>query len=94
MADEYTPKVSAVRGDYAGYGLSRDRRLADFDRFLAAHEAEVRERIAQDIEAEAAAEYCYTLGGNSGPTNGQKKRADTIAWRGKVAARIARGATR
>lgn len=91
----YTPKTHHVRHAYAlGAGDTLDVGRADFDRFLAAREAEVRERIAQDIEAQTEAEIRYTLGGNSGPTDGQKKRADLIAWRGKVDARIARGATR
>lgn len=58
MSDEYVPDATEVRLSYAGYqheyGLrvvTYDEALADFDRWLAAHDAEVGERIAAAIEA-------------------------------------------
>ncbi|MBE7701235.1 hypothetical protein H9623_13110 [Oerskovia sp. Sa1BUA8] len=52
---EYTPTTDVVRAEYWEHGAYRygrargDEFEAEFDRWLAAHEAEVRERIAQDI---------------------------------------------
>lgn len=58
MADEYTPTTKDVREVWVQeqditHGEGADFHAAEFDRFLAAYEAEVRECIAQDIEAAA-----------------------------------------
>lgn len=62
MPDEYTPTTVEMGGAYVRASVSeatdetgttaRDAR-AEFNRGLAAYEVELRERIAQDIEAEA-----------------------------------------
>ena len=53
MADEYTPTTTEVREVVMGgadrWTMTRRERGEALDRFLAAYEAEVRERIAQDI---------------------------------------------
>ena len=51
---EYTPTTEEVATRFVGTARTPDHAFAlgaAFDRFLAAREAEVRERIAQDIEA-------------------------------------------
>lgn len=64
---EYTPTTDEVRADFValhtrnfdayavGRSLTSEQEYygEDFDRWLAAHDAEVAERIAQAIEAEA-----------------------------------------
>ena len=58
---EYTPTMDEIKGWYAGAvdeyrcdtGMSMDEGEAAFDRAIAAHDRELRERIAQDIEAYA-----------------------------------------
>ena len=51
---EYTPTMEEVRTAYeAGGGYRWPERGEQFDRWLAAHDRELRERIAQDIEAYA-----------------------------------------
>ena len=91
MADQYAPTTDEVRDTWA-FGTTRgaDMRegLAEFDRWLAAYEAEVRERIAQDIEAHEAERRRL---GMSAPKRG---RVDPISFAYEHAARIARGATR
>lgn len=61
MSNDYTPSTDEVRDQYASApfnGIPTHAR-AEFDRWLAArdadHEKAVRERIARDIEAEAVA---------------------------------------
>lgn len=83
MADEYTPTTDEVREVWVQeqditHGEGADFHAAEFDRWLAAHEAEVRERIAQDIEADAM--HCAP--------------SDHGCFACTNAARIARGATR
>lgn len=91
---DYTPSTDEVRlSTNVGTGGMRVSR-AEFDRWLAARDAErekaVRERIAQDIKEATEREEAATLGGNSAPTAGQRARAGGIGWGGILAARIAR----
>lgn len=84
---EYMPTTDQVREawvDQTGIASRRQMHRDDFNRWLAAYEAEVRERIAQDIEAatptrEDLGEGGLTLGAREGMIR---------------AASIARGATR
>lgn len=56
MTDEYTPTTEQVRAEYVAnraIHVSTTTPVAsEFDRWLAAHEAGVRERIAEDIKAD------------------------------------------
>ncbi|KRD36825.1 hypothetical protein ASE27_10235 [Oerskovia sp. Root918] len=92
MADEHTPTTERVRDLFTwayawrptdepgSTDLSRLRasNQAEFDRWLAAYEASIRERIAQDI--------------NDKTPDGRKSQAFCAGM--DRAARIARGATR
>ena len=66
---EYTPTTDVVRAEYWEHGAYRygrargDEFEAEFDRWLAAFEAEVRERIAQEIEAAARTDLALGLYG-------------------------------
>ena len=59
--EEYTPTMDEIKGWYAGAvdeyrcdtGMSVDEGEAAFDRAIAAHDRELREQIAQDIEGQA-----------------------------------------
>ena len=54
MSDEYTPSTEDVRIAYICGGSYRHPGRGEyFDRWLAAHDAEIREQIARDIEAKA-----------------------------------------
>lgn len=65
---EYTPTITEVRGSYVVHNFrdchsrpgeaehqSVNQFGAEFDRWLAAHDAELREQIAQEIESERGA---------------------------------------
>ena len=60
MNDEYTPSITAIRD---GWGLAvdfhrRPEKLAEFDRAMAAHDAEIRaEQIETDAEIAGDIEY-------------------------------------
>lgn len=51
MADEYTPTTAQMRQLHIGAMTSRRAgRDAEFDRWLAAHDQEVREAAARDVQ--------------------------------------------
>lgn len=58
MIDEYTPSMDEIKSWYAGAvdeyrcdtGMSEEEGEAAFDRAIAAHDRELRERIAREIE--------------------------------------------
>lgn len=62
MSDDYTPSMKEIRADYVACNSSPQETMGDgslitiwqarghFDRLLAAHDAELREQIAQEIE--------------------------------------------
>ena len=57
--EEYTPDTGAVRAAYTramrqAFITSTSEHIEEFDRWLAAHEQELRERIAREIEADIA----------------------------------------
>lgn len=89
MSTEYTPTTYEVKRAMA----ERSRNgCAEFDRWLAAHEHELRERIAQDIEAQA-----YDAdGARTAISTGECTVEGVDTWDEAMylAARIARGATR
>lgn len=97
MSDEYTPTTDQMRAIYGRTPIGALWKSTEeaFDRWLESEREavrqEVRECIAQDIEAKTADEVRYTLGGNSGPTEAQQRRADLVGWFGTTVARIARG---
>ena len=82
MADEYTRTTDQVRSGYAAVARALHDSDADqeFNRFLAAYEAELRERVAQDIE--------------DLPSRSVAGVPHYAAYIREHAARIARGATR
>lgn len=59
MSDEYTPSMNEIRLRYArivrrdGTPTQEAGRQKEFDRAIAAHDQELREQIAQAIEAKA-----------------------------------------
>ncbi len=62
---------------------------AQFDRWLAQREQEIRDQVAWEIRMKTEYESRYTLGGNSAPTEAQQARARVIEWFGETLARIA-----
>ena len=62
MSEDYTPNMKEIRADYVACNSSPQETMGDgglitiwqarghFDRLLAAHDAELREQIAQEIE--------------------------------------------
>ena len=46
---DYTPTTPMIRTGYMRDGRERKQRAAEFDRWLAAHDAELREQIAADV---------------------------------------------
>lgn len=64
---EYTPTMDEIKGWYAGAvdeyrcdtGMSMDEGEAAFDRAIAAHDLELRERIAREILAMGCRHPCY-----------------------------------
>lgn len=86
---EYTPSTEQVRERSAGNtpGEIEDG-YAEFDRFLAAYEAEIRERIYKDIKAEESKIRGYV--------DFDQHQDDCVSQINGLrrAARIARGATR
>lgn len=60
MADEYTPTTGNVRSVYAygGAGQSEDRRRAQFDRWLAAHDRAVKAEGWDEGYARAKSSHC------------------------------------
>ncbi|MEV7962374.1 hypothetical protein [Oerskovia paurometabola] len=90
MADEFTPTTDEVAArfvDGASTPAGASALGAAFDRWRAAEEKALRERIAQDVEAEASRARHQTWMG--GPDR-QMAVGDGL----DEAARIARGATR
>ena len=63
MSEDYTPSMKEIRADYVACNSSPQETVSNdglitiwqarghFDRLLAAHDAELREQIAQEIEA-------------------------------------------
>lgn len=90
--DEYTPITEDVRRGYAysrvlhyyfdGGDEENAKGLREFDRWLAAHDAEMRERVAQEIEADWDREGC-----------GERDFCHGWVHANQSAARIARGET-
>jgi hypothetical protein len=56
MSDDYTPSMENVRRIYAGR-MDPKNMGAEFDRAIAAHDAELRAEIAAEIRAEAKKRY-------------------------------------
>lgn len=50
----YTPDTEDVRSCYEGEVFDWGERGKEFDRWIAAHDAELREQIAAEIDMEAA----------------------------------------
>jgi hypothetical protein len=63
VADEYTPTTDEVREAWADHqtGIASRRQMHrdDFNQWLDQRDQAIRERIAQDIEAEAEYEEVY-----------------------------------
>lgn len=52
MSDDYTPSMASIRNYYANDGAGEDPDLlAAFDRWLAHHDAELRQQVAREIRA-------------------------------------------
>ena len=89
MSDEYTPTMDEIKSWYAGAvdeyrcdtGMSMDEGEDAFDRAIAAHDRELRERIAREIEV-------LLIGSDAGRGSEVIAAHDSALSR---AARIARG---
>lgn len=55
MIDPYTPTTEEVRTGYSDDGMFTEKREGMFDRWLAQHDAELRQQVAREIRAEARA---------------------------------------
>ncbi len=90
MADEYTPTTDVVRDAVTfprrRLGEPRDMTEAAFDRWLAAHDAEIREQIVREIEARASQADGEDYTGGPAYTSG-------VRYGLTIAAAIARGAS-
>jgi hypothetical protein len=97
VADEYTPTTDEVCEAYSITvidGSVLPERAAEFYRWLAAHEAELRERIARQLDAEQQRARAAHQAADA-----DHFAHDYCRWVGHAealgnAARIARGATR
>ena len=70
MSEDYTPSMKEIRADYVACNSSPQETMGDgslitiwqarghFDCLLAAHDAELREQIAQEIEDQLPAGGC------------------------------------
>ena len=68
-----------------GFAYSRREAREDFDRWLAAHDAELREQIAAEIEADPKSTFLAGRGETSLTSH------ELAIWSGRRAARVARG---
>ena len=59
-SDDFTPSMKELRDDYGMYGENIIERDAEFDRAIAAHDAELRAEIAAAIRAEKVAVSYYS----------------------------------
>ena len=92
--EEYTPTMDEIKLWYAGAvdeyrcdtGMSMDEAESAFDRAIAAHDRELRERIAREIEALMVGPAVSI----TDPIPWDWKRAGMLDMQ-KLAARIARG---
>ena len=70
---DYTPTTEEVRGHFI-YGVddlsatNTEARTAEFDRWLAAHDAEVREQAAQRVQAMRQPSLARDFNGNPFPS--------------------------
>lgn len=90
MGDIRTPKTSTVRAGWAkGHpfplATDPDERAAEFSRWLAAHDAEIREQIAREIDARASQADSEDYSGGPAYTSG-------VRYGLTIAAAIAGGA--
>lgn len=91
---EYTPTIDEIKGWYAGAvdeyrcdtGMSMDEAEVAFDRWLAKHDQDLREQIAQEIEALMVGPAVSI----TDPLPWDWKRAGRLDMQ-ELAARIARG---
>lgn len=95
--EEYTPTMDEIKGWYAGAvdeyrcdtGMSMDEAEVAFDRAIAAHDRELREQIARDIEAHyLGPDSGRSFDGRDAPDAAERDAFDEGL---QVASRIARG---
>ena len=88
---DFTPTTPMIRTGYMRDGRERKQRADEFDRWLAAHDAELREQIARELvdEAQAMARFSAHLLGGSSEKNAAYRMGICDGLTG--AARIARG---
>lgn len=89
---EYTPTVDRIRSAYADRaftGPGQDVLLAQFDRAIAAHDRELREQVAREIERHyLGPDSGRRFDGRDAPDAAERDAFDEGL---QVAARIARG---
>lgn len=82
----FTPTTPMIRTGYMRDGRERKQRADEFDRWLAAHDAELREQIAAEIEADPKSTFL------AGRAETSLTSHELAIWSGmRRAARVARG---
>ena len=83
---DFTPTTPMIRTGYMRDGRERKQRADEFDRWLAAHDAELREQIAAEIEADPKSTFL------AGRVETSLTSHELAIWSGmRRAARVARG---